>query len=201
MYDICNDVFILLTIKNSEKMKRFFKNNKFSIAVVSVFCLLVISMISIFVSCNKEGGIDTNKSESDTSQISGVEYPIPEIPITLISDIHFIKEGEIGWFDTDGKGIPVSSTSAQFHYLPNDIKNYDEYYNLIKGDDNSKYNILKITFGEDMTYFSSVPAIPIIHVEKPTQEEVDNVLKMFEYREDDIKQINLLNSMTSQQAQ
>lgn len=175
-------------------MKNLFRN-KISIITIAIFCIAIITLtISVLVSCNKD-------NKSDVTNQSGVEYPMPENPITIISNVHFIEEGEFGWFDTEGKGNPVSTISAQFHYLPNDIKNYDEYYNLIKGDNKSKYNILKITFGEDITRFTSVPAVPIIHVERVSQEELYENMKLYDNSESDGKELNLLNSITSQKAQ
>lgn len=161
-------------IKKSKSMKKEFMKKSWSIMLALGVVLLLGG--GIFVACQKEIGMTVEEVVQD----QGVEYPIPENAIVSLDDIHFVRKGSEpweGWFDTKGKGDPVSFGGANFYYLPKDIKNYEYYHTLLQGDGVSKYNILRYTLGE---YDYEVGGFPVIKVELPSQEERQRLERSYE---------------------
>lgn len=92
-------------IKKSKSMKKEFMKKGWSVMLALGVVLLLAG--GIFVACQKETGM----SVEEVVQDQGVEYPIPENAIVSLDDIHFVRKGSEpweGWFDTKGKGDPVS---------------------------------------------------------------------------------------------
>lgn len=149
-------------IKMYKDMERIAKRKSWRTLVLALGVVLLVGG-GIFIACQKEANVEVLDSQQD----HGVEYPIPENAVVSLDDIHFVRKGSEpweGWFDTKGKGDPVSFGGANLYYLPKDIKNYEYYRTLLQGDGISKYNILKYTLGE---YDYEIGAYPIIRVELP----------------------------------
>ena len=69
------------------------------------------------------------------------EYPIPENAVVFTTNVRILQPGELGWFDTEGTGIPIYFGETFAYYLPRDIKDYEEYYQLLKGNPSEEYII------------------------------------------------------------
>ena len=161
-------------IKKSKSMKKEFMKKSWSVMLALGVVLLLAG--GIFVACQKETGMTVEEVVQD----QGVEYPIPENAIVSLDKIRLVEKGADpweGWFDTKGKGDPVSFGGANFYYLPKDIKNYEYYRTLLQGDGVSKYNILRYTLGE---YDYEVGGFPVIKVELPSQEERQRLERSYE---------------------
>lgn len=156
-------------------MERIAKRKSWRTLVLALGVVLLIGG-GIFITCQKEANVEVLDSQQD----HGVEYPIPENAVVSLDDIHFVRKGSEpweGWFDTKGKGDPVSFGGANLYYLPKDIKNYEYYRTLLQGDGISKYNILKYTLGE---YDYEIGGFPIIKVELPSKEERERLERSYE---------------------
>jgi hypothetical protein len=134
-----------LTVKN---MKKIVLNlNRGWYVVLSMMCVFVIATVT-FVACHNES--------DPTPADEGIEYPIPENAEVIIdvAGIYKTANGELK------VGIGMS---ARIFYLPEDIKRYQEYYDLLntKGD----LNILKLTIGDKTN-----KGFPIIKVELPDRQ-------------------------------
>lgn len=145
-------------------MKKEFMKKSWSIVLALGVVLLLAG--GIFIACQKEAGITAEEKMQD----QGVEYPIPENAVVFTTEVRILKEGEFGWFDTKETGIPVWFGGAVAYYLPFDIKYFERYYNLLKGEPNQEYNILRITLDVDRVN-PETGAIPIIKIELPSSVE------------------------------
>lgn len=81
-----------------------------------------------------------------------------------------LQPGELGWFDTEGTGIPIWFRGTVAYYLPRDIKHYEEYYQLLKGKPSEEYNIVKITLDVERVN-SKTGGISVVKVELPSRVE------------------------------
>lgn len=135
-----------------------------------IFTLLLIGVITIYYPEEIRELFSKNQEK---------EFSIPEDAVVFTDRIHLVKKGEWGRFDTKGIGDPVSFGGAAFYYLPKDSKNYQEYYNLLKGNDINERKILKFTLGKG-TRETAVLAIPIIKIEIPSLEVKERVEKHYQ---------------------
>ena len=157
-------------------MERIAKRKSWRTLVLALGIVLLVGG-GIFIACQKEANVEVLDSQQD----HGVEYPIPEGTKALIMDVHFYKDLYPDYEDPlGGKGdMLILDPAAASYYLPRDIKHYEEYARLIRGAEEShphKFNLLKITIGRDTR---GVGAIPIIKVERPTQEEYEKHLDWY----------------------
>lgn len=158
-----------------KEMESIAKRKSWRTLVLALGVVLLVGG-GIFIACQKEANVEVLDSQQD----HGVEYPIPENAVVSLDDIRFVRKGSEpweGWFDTKGKGDPVSFGGANLYYLPKDIKNYEYYRTLLQGDGISKYNILKYTLGE---YDYEIGGFPIIKVELPSKEERERLERSYE---------------------
>ena len=154
-------------------MKKIIANKK----VIMSFMMLVVCFSFLFLTgCQNNSSIDDGK---ESQNASGIEYPITEGTTFFVGNIHIASKSDLGWFDTEGSGIPVTFVGTALYYLPKDIKDYDKYYELLKGDSDSGYNILKYFIDYELKdpYFG---AYPIIRVEIPNEEEYKEALEDYE---------------------
>ena len=163
-------------IKTYKEMEKIAKKKSWRTLVFALGVVLLVGG-GIFITCQKEANVEVLDSQQD----HGVEYPIPEGAKALIMDVHFYKDLYPDYEDPlGGKGdMLILDPAAASYYLPHDIKHYEEYARLIKGAGEvypRKFNLLKITVGHDTR---GVGAIPIIKVERPTQEEYEKHLDWY----------------------
>lgn len=151
------------------------KINIFKSLRTLVFALVGLVLAGgVFFACQNH---NDDAPEGDALLQEGVEYPIPENAIVLVEPISFVQQGELGWYDTEGKGDPVWFGGAAFYYLPKDIKNYETFSRLIQGDKEVPYTILKITLGEQKE--AKMLGTPIINVELPSLDELQEVERIY----------------------
>lgn len=167
------------------------KSKNKSLVMTFVFAIATIVLIGgLFVKCQKQTETEASQTlQQDCTEYSlqEVEYPLPEYAEVDVQSIHFVDDIK---FDEESEGLSESLLkilkkeqekfrcygdvvvfyiiSPSLYYLPKDIKNHDEYFNLIKGD-GSEFNILKYTIGE---YNEELRAFPIIKVEVPLEDEL-----------------------------
>lgn len=148
---------------------------KKSLSMVLVFVVMGLCSLGVFFACQISREEVYMVSSSVSVEYQGIDYPLPDNPIVRIDNLYIVKEGEIGWYDTQGKGDPLN-VGANFYYLPRDIKNYEEYRKLLERKQEGKLNILKFTIGESGP---NTVGIPVIKIELPSIEEVRNIEKVY----------------------
>ncbi|MDR2415543.1 MAG: hypothetical protein LBD75_02815 [Candidatus Peribacteria bacterium] len=124
--------------------------------VLSMMCVFVIATIA-FVACHNES--------DPTPADDGIEYLIPDDAKVIVDNAKFFKiPGQEEFLMRDGDLAVGIGVSAIRYYLPNDIKHYQEYYNLLNSD--RDVNILKLTIGN-----KTEKGFPVIKVILPSEDE------------------------------
>lgn len=151
-----------------------------------------IYQFELFSSQIQESEYSILEDRNFEGESQGVEYPIPEGAQPRITPAALVEKGERLWFDVNDQGDVVYMMSPSVMYLPKDIKNYKQYYQLLaentlrleKFFQTEGGNLadclechLKITIGK---HNKNAGAYPIVKVEQLSKEELQELKAVYD---------------------